>query len=88
MMGTQMMKEGRCNGVACTVITSFGPIPMILNCPSCGGRHVDDGEFAKKEHHTHACQHCGMMWQPAVVPTCGVQFLPGYKSSPSKGGEP
>lgn len=59
------------------------PVPMILTCPSCGERHVDQGEFATKPHHTHACQHCGMCWRPAVVPTMGVQFLPGFKDEPS-----
>lgn len=56
------------------------PIPVLLNCPQCGKRHVDEGEFATKEHHTHVCQHCGMVWRPALVPTVGVQFLPGFKN--------
>ena len=57
------------------------PIPMLLWCPgkNCGERHVDKGEFETKSHHTHACQHCGHVWRPAVVPTVGVQFLPGFK---------
>lgn len=55
-------------------------IPMILTCPTCGKRHIDVGEFATKPHHTHACQHCGMCWRPAIVPTVGVQFLPGFKN--------
>lgn len=55
------------------------PIPMLLTCPECGKRHVDAGEFATKPHHTHVCQHCGMTWRPAIVPTVGVQFLPGFK---------
>jgi rubredoxin len=55
-------------------------IPMVLTCPSCGGRHIDEGEFATKPHHTHACQHCGMVWRPAIGPTVGVQFLPGFKN--------
>lgn len=54
------------------------PEPMILTCPSCGERHIDEGEFATKAHHTHACQSCGMVWRPAVCPTVGVRFLPGY----------
>lgn len=54
-------------------------IPMLLWCPKCGGRHIDRGEFATKDHHTHACQFCGMVWRPAVVPTRGVQFLPEFK---------
>lgn len=55
------------------------PIPMIMWCPECGQRHVDEGEFATKPHHTHACQHCGVVWRPAIVATCGVRFLPGFK---------
>jgi len=55
------------------------PCPMLLTCPSCGERHIDAGEFATKPHHTHACQHCGMCWRPAIVATVGVQFLPGFK---------
>lgn len=58
------------------------PIPMRLNCPSCGALHLDVGEYAEMPHHTHACQHCGMVWRPAVVPTVGVQFLPGFKNDP------
>lgn len=55
------------------------PIPLILNCPSCGARHVDKGSFATHPHHTHACQGCGLPWRPAIEPTVGVQFLPGFK---------
>jgi predicted RNA-binding Zn-ribbon protein involved in translation (DUF1610 family) len=55
-------------------------IPMLLWCPACGQRHIDDPEFFSKIHHTHACQHCGMVWRPALVPTTGVQFLPGFKN--------
>jgi hypothetical protein len=59
------------------------PIPMLLWCPKCGGRHIDKGEFATKPHHTHACQHegCGLPWRPAIVPTVGVEFLPGFKDT-------
>ena len=56
------------------------PIPIRLLCPSCGWLHIDEGEFATKPHHTHACQHCGHVWRPAVVPTVGVQFLPGFRN--------
>jgi len=55
------------------------PVPMLLWCPDCGERHIDKGAFATKPHHTHACQHCGHCWRPAVVPTVGVQYLPGFK---------
>lgn len=56
------------------------PIPMRLVCEDCGILHIDEGEFATKPHHTHACQHCGLVWRPAVVATVGVQFLPGFKN--------
>lgn len=56
------------------------PIPMFLTCPMCSARHIDEGEFATKVHHTHSCQGCGLTWRPAVVATVGVQFLPGFKN--------
>ena len=64
--------------------TSLGKsttIPMILHCPLCSARHIDEGEFAQKAHHTHACQGCGFVWRPAKVNTHGVRFLPGYSNS-------
>lgn len=54
-------------------------IPMLLWCPACGTRHVDIGVFATRVHHTHACQNCGVVWRPALVPTVGVLHLPGFK---------
>ena len=60
----------------------IGPIEMILTCPSCNARHIDEGEFRTKHHHTHACQSCGMVWRPALEATIGVQFLPGFKNKP------
>lgn len=56
-------------------------VPMILHCPDCGERHVDEGDFAARPHHTHACQTCGMVWRPAKQPTVGVRFLPGFKDA-------
>jgi len=58
------------------------PIPMLLWCPECKARHVDAGAFKTKVHHTHSCQACGHTWRPAVVPTVGVQFLPGFRDEP------
>jgi len=57
------------------------PVPMLLNCPTCGRRHIDEAEFADKVHHTHACQFCGMVWRPALVATVGVKFLPGFRNN-------
>lgn len=56
------------------------PIPVRLPCPDCGELHVDEGSWAEKPHHTHACQLCGNVWRPAVVATVGVRFLPGFKN--------
>lgn len=58
----------------------ISPIPMILYCPMCKARHIDIGEFATKPHATHACQKCGHCWRMSIVPTIGVQFLPGFKN--------
>lgn len=62
-------------------------IPMILHCPMCCERHIDEGEFADKAHHTHACQGCGFVWRPAKVNTHGVRFLPGYSNAEVSNGE-
>ncbi len=56
------------------------PVPMLLHCPMCSKRHIDEGAFAHGAHHTHACQYCGFVWRPAVCFTVGVQFLPGFKN--------
>lgn len=58
------------------------PVPLRITCPSCGLLHVDEGEFATRPHHTHACQGCGLTWRPAVVNTVGVRFLPGFRDDP------
>lgn len=62
------------------ILGAHDPVPMRLRCPGCGALHLDEGEFATKPHHTHACQQCGEVWRPAVVATVGVQFLPGFKN--------
>jgi hypothetical protein len=56
------------------------PISLRLSCPACGVWHIDEGDLATTPHRTHACQHCGALWAPAVVPTVGVKFLPGCKN--------
>lgn len=72
------------------------PVPMLLYCPMCHTRHIDEGEFATKVHHTHACQgfvmhegkriRCGHVWRPAIVATVGVEALPGFVNTIVKGG--
>jgi rubredoxin len=61
-------------------VSDFATVPMIIHCPQCCARHIDEGEFAEKPHHTHSCQLCGFVWRPAKLNTHGVQFLPGYKN--------
>jgi len=61
-------------------VASNYTIPMILHCPECGTRHIDEEAFSEVAHHTHACQGCGFVWRPAKVNTHGVRFLPGYKN--------
>jgi predicted RNA-binding Zn-ribbon protein involved in translation (DUF1610 family) len=51
------------------------PVDLILFCPMCHERHIDEGEWATKEHRTHECQSCGFRWAPAAVPTRGVAKL-------------
>lgn len=53
-------------------------IQLRIHCPECGALHVDEGEYATKPHHTHACQSCGNVWRPAIPNTLGVRFLPGF----------
>jgi len=61
--------------------TVIAPIPMLIICPSCYQRHIDEGEFATRPHRVHACQSCGLLFQPALVPTVGVRFLPDCKNN-------
>jgi predicted RNase H-like HicB family nuclease len=51
------------------------PIPMILTCPVCHGRHVDKARFATHPHRDHQCESCGITWRPATVNTVGVERL-------------
>ena len=58
-------------------------LPVVIDarlpCEACGRLHVDEGEFARKAHHTHSCQFCGLTWRPMVPFSRGVRFLPGFK---------
>lgn len=68
------------NQMASSIAPGIVPVPIRLPCPRCHELHIDEGEFATKPHHTHACQHCGEVWRPAVIHTVGVRFLPGFKN--------
>lgn len=84
-IGDEVYKQyGIREGLTAPIGAEPQPIPMLLWCPTCHERHVDLGEFAHKSHHTHACQHCGMVWRPARESTVGVQFLPGFRDADFK----
>lgn len=55
-----------------------------IPCEQCGKLHIDEGVWATKPHHTHACQFCGAVWRPARENTCGVEFIPGFKNETTK----
>jgi hypothetical protein len=48
-------------------------------CPKCGRQHIDEGEWAEREHRTHRCvgvDGCGHEWTPLEgVATVGVAKL-------------
>lgn len=90
----QARDAAEANALACTaahaarIVELEAPVPMRLVCPGrnldgtpCARLHIDAPPFDTKPHHTHACQHCGEVWRPAIVATVGVQFLPGFKNS-------
>jgi hypothetical protein len=66
-------------------MTATLPVDLVMYCPQCHGRHLDVGKWYTRPHHTHACQHCGACWRPAVQDTRGVQFLAGFKDSDKVG---
>lgn len=68
------------NGSIRGLCLESAPVEMLLYCPECKARHYDEGIWRKKHHHTHACQHCGFVWRPAVCNTVGVKFLNGFKN--------
>lgn len=63
------------------VEASHSPVPLILTCPACSERHIDEGEFATRPHRTHRCSDCGLEWRPANIPTVGVRYLPGQPAA-------
>lgn len=49
------------------------PRHLVMNCPRCGIQHIDQNEWATKQHKTHQCQACGFEWRPYDYPTFGVE---------------
>ena len=65
------------------------PFDIMIHCPMCKTKHVDEGEFEHREHHTHSCQgytedehgkrrYCGHTWRPAKRPTRGIEYIEGF----------
>jgi hypothetical protein len=55
------------------------PVPMIMFCPSCGSRHIDqadpDNGWLNPPHRSHLCAACGHIWRPADIATVGVEEI-------------
>lgn len=60
----------------------MSPVPMLLACPACDVKHVDEGEWATRPHRTHLCHACGSLFRPALVPTVGVAALADGSTTP------
>jgi len=58
---------------------SKAPIDLLLFCPNCFEQHIDQAQPEKNwdnpPHRSHECQHCGIVWRPADVPTNGVATI-------------
>lgn len=57
------------------------PMPMLLFCPKCGLKHIDEVEpgWDNPPHTSHLCRPtvggCGTIWRAADVPTAGVERI-------------
>src|SRR5579863_1572865 len=61
-------------GIPDRLIEAGIPIEEELHCPSCGARHIDEGEWETRLHKTHLCLNpdCNRQWRPFEYPTVGV----------------
>ena len=61
------------------------PVDVVLHCPVCLERHVDQPQpekgWTNPPHRTHECQHCGHLWRPYDVATNGIAMLPEQLAS-------
>lgn len=78
------------------------PIDMVLHCPKCGLRHVDEAEgegddeattqrldvWRNPPHRSHLCHGCGHIWRPADVPTNGVAAIKTRGANDSEAAQP
>lgn len=68
------------DAVAAASIPDEKPIPMLLFCPNCGLKHIDEPDewspdWDNPPHKSHLCHGCGCIWRPADVPTEGVASI-------------
>lgn len=71
---------------------AIGPEPKDLFCPSCGLRHIDEGEWATKPHKTHRCVSyqgarsagCGHDWRPFDFATVGRASRTPWAPNPNE----
>ncbi len=77
LLKAEIKREER-GGFRKRIVLQLKPaVPAILNCPKCGGQHVDHGIWATTRiHRTHLCEHCGHTWRPFDYATVGVEALP------------
>lgn len=48
------------------------PVKVTIFCPRCSLPHVDEGEWATRQHKTHQCQGCSHEWRPFPFATVGI----------------
>lgn len=61
-----------CGGNIVLFAKSDTAVVLKLNCPECGVKHVDRGEWETRPHKTHLCEACGHLWKPRPFPTVGT----------------
>lgn len=52
------------------------PVPVVIYCPACQTKHIDEGEWATRPHKTHKCQNCSLEWRPFPYATVGIVGAP------------
>jgi hypothetical protein len=71
-----------CECAPCTD-KNFPPQRMVLYCPECGVKHIDEKDeatgidWATRPHKKHLCLTCGFIWQPSLINTVGVDSIGG-----------
>lgn len=56
--------------------TPNAAVPMLLWCPRCERKHIDEHMWETRSHKTHLCRWCKHEWRPFEYATVGVERLP------------